>query len=62
MKKGGVVAKVLDCNTVVSEFEYQSHFCVDFGPISLGKARIPLSPYQLIVQLLFFYKNGFAIK
>ena len=39
---GGVVANVLDCNIVVSEFELQSCYYVHFQ--TLGKSVNPLIP------------------
>ena len=33
----GVVANVLDCNIVVSEFKLKSHYCVDFKINTHGK-------------------------
>ena len=37
----GIVANMLDCDFVVSEFEHQSHCCIHFWTNALGKVWIP---------------------
>ena len=59
------VANVLNCDILVSEFEPQSSYNVQFRTNTLGKGMYPLiHPLQLKVKYLFntfFYKNGFSI-
>ena len=51
--RGCVVANVLDCDIVLSEFELKSRYYIHF----------PNSPsYVLKVLRLFFYKGGVGIK
>ena len=50
---GGVVANVLNCDIVVSEFKLQSHYYSHFWTNALGeKVWTPLYPHQL--RLLSF--------
>ena len=58
----GVVANVLDCDIILSEFEHQSHNYVHFRTNTLGKGINPLIPPAIgwRVQLLF-YESGFGI-
>ena len=60
----GVMVKSMDCGIIVSEFELQSRYYVDFRANTLGKDMNPLilSAMGYIVPLLFFYENGFSIK
>ena len=60
----GVVANVLYCDIVVSEFELQSHANVHFLIDILGKGMNLLMPPVIcwIVSLLFFFKDDFGIK
>ena len=59
-----VVAKVLDCDIVVSEFELQPHYYVHFRTNTLEKGMnlLILTVMGNIISLLFFYKYGFSIK
>ena len=59
-----LVTNVLDCNIVVSEFELQSIYYVHVRTNTPGKGMNPhIFPFMgYIVQLLFFYKNGFGIE
>ena len=60
----GVVAKVLNCDIVETEFERQSHYYVHFQYNTLGKGMnshiSPPARGYIIPQM--FYKNGFGIK
>ena len=60
----GLVANVLGCDIVVSEFKLQSIYDVHFWTSTLTKGMNSLIPQAigLIVKLLFFYKDGFGIK
>ena len=60
----GVVANVLNCDIVVSEFELQSCFYVYIRTNTIGKYMNPivLSAIGEIVPLLFFYKNSLDFK
>ena len=40
----GVVANLLDCGIVVSEFELQSHYYIHFRTDALAKVRTPFLP------------------
>ena len=54
---------MLDCHIVVNLFEFQLHYYVHFQtnvPWKNYKSPYPFR-YEL-VQLLFFYKDGFGIK
>ena len=59
-----VVANMLDCDIVESEFELQLRYNVYLRTNTFGKSMNP--PYPLvmgrIVLLLFFYTGGFGIK
>ena len=63
-----VVVKVFDCDIVVKEFDLYSSYDVNFQTNIFEKDMNPLAPHPLppdmllIVQLLFFYKDGFGIK
>ena len=60
----GVMANVLDCDILVSEFELQSRYYVYFRINTLGKGMSPLifPAMGKIVSLLFIYKDSFGIK
>ena len=60
----GIVANVLDSDTVVIKFEFQSCYCIHFQTNSLGKGMNSLISLAMdqIVLLLFFYMIGFGIK
>ena len=62
----GVVANVLDCDSVMSEFGLHSHSYLYFQTYTLGKGMNPLiSPaigWILLLILLLFDKDGFGIK
>ena len=55
---------MLDYNIVVSEFELQLCYYIHFWTNTLGKGMNPFIPSAMvqIVQLLFFYKDGFDIR
>ena len=59
-----VVANVLRYDIVVREFELQSGYYTLFRTNYIKKGMNSLIPLimGLIVQLLFFYKDGFCIK
>ena len=59
----GVVADVLDCDLVESEFELQLRYYVHFQTNTIGKDMNPLVSLSmaLILPLSFFYKDGFGI-
>ena len=57
----GVVAKVLNCNKTVSEFEFQLRYYVHLLTNDITKGMYSLIHLQ-IVLILFFYKKGLAIK
>ena len=59
-----IVANVLDCNIVVSEFELQSRRYVVFWTSTFGKCMnsLILQATYSIMQQLFFCKNSFGIK
>ena len=52
------------CDLKISEFELHEHLYVYFWVNTLGKRTDPLISTAMgqIVQLLFFYKDGFAMK
>ena len=58
------MAEMLDCDIVVSEFEFQSRNYIHFSTNTLRKGMNPLILPNMgkIVSLLFFYKDGFTIK
>ena len=58
------MAKMLDCNLKVSEFELQSRYYIYFWTNNLGKEEswIILSTVGLIVSLLVFYTDSFDIE
>ena len=60
----GVVAKVLDCNPIVSEFKLQLYYYVHFQTNALGKGMNFLVPPAMgsIVSLLSYNKDGLGIK
>ena len=60
----GVMVKAMDCGIVEREFVLQSRYYVHFRANTLGKCMNPfiLPAMGQIVQLLFFYENGFGIK
>ena len=60
----GVVANVMDCNLIVSEFELQLFYYIHYRTNTLGKYMNSIVPPTMgqIVPLLFFYKDGFGIK
>ena len=60
----GLVAKVLDCDNVVSEFELQLRYYVHFQIHTLGKYMNPLilSAMGQIGSLMFFCEDRFGIK
>ena len=59
-----VVANVLDCHSIVSEFEFQSRYYIHFLINILEKGMDFLIPLTMdyILSLLFFYKDSFGIK
>ena len=59
-----VVANVLDCKIVVSEFKFQSGNNVHFQTLTIGKGMnsFIFQAMSWRVQLLLFNNNGFAIK
>ena len=63
-----VVANMLDCIIVVSEFELKKHYCVYFWTNTIGKGMnslIPLDELGLglgLVSLMLFYKDIFNMK
>ena len=60
----GVVANMLNCDTVEREFKLQSHNHNHFWTNTLEKGMKPLISLTMgeTVSLLFFYKDGFGIK
>ena len=61
----GVVANVLDCNIVVSEFELQSHSHAHFMTNNIRQSwniLFPTSAMGEIAPQLFFCKNDFGTK
>ena len=58
-----MAAKVMDCDTLVSEFELQSCYYVHFRTSALGRVMNPfISPTIGYVRLLFSNKNVLGIK
>ena len=53
---------MLDCNVIVSEFEYWSHYNIRFRTNTFERYESPYYTLSMGVQLLFFYKDGFNIK
>ena len=55
---------MMDCSLEVNEIELQSRYYVHFQSNTIGNGINILSTpnYGLIVQLFFFYKDGFGIK
>ena len=45
---GGVVVNVLDCDIVVSEFELQLRYYVQFWTNNLGKGMKPIYPFSSV--------------
>ena len=58
----GVVANVLDYDAVVTEFEIQSRYCVNFVTNNRKKRHESSDPPRSIVSPLFFSKDVFGIK
>ena len=58
------MAKVLEYNHKVSEFELRLRYYVHFRTNTLVKGMFPLISVAMgkIASLLFFYKNGFKFK
>ena len=46
----GVVANIMDCDVVVSKFEFQSLYCIHFRTNTLGK-DMDLLILQVLVKL-----------
>ena len=60
----GVVANVLDYDTVKSEFKFQEHYYIHFRNNTFGKGLKPLciSSYALNNPTISFYKGDLGIK
>ena len=61
----GVIANVLNCDILVSEFEFQSRYYVRFQTNTLRKDMkhlFSLPGMVLIVPLMFSYNDGLGIK
>ena len=60
----GIVAKVLPCDLLVSEFELQSYYCVHFQINNLGEMYEPSYPpiTGWILPQLLFLKDVFEIE
>ena len=58
----GVVANMLDCNIIVSEFKLQSNYYIHFRTLRKGMKPLITPAMDGRVPLQFFYKDGFAIK
>ena len=58
-----IISIVQDCDLEVSKFKLQSYYCVSVL-LLLGKSMKPLitSAIDLVVSLLFFYKDALGIK
>ena len=57
------MAKVLDFDIVVNEFEFHSCYYIYFGTNTLGKRKNPIiTPFAKIVSLLNFNKDIFGNK
>ena len=58
------MVKALDYGIVVSTFEFQLRYYIQFRANTLGKSMNPLNlpTMGLIALLLFFDKDGFGIK
>ena len=58
------MVKVMDCGIVISEFELQSRYNINFRTNTHGKGMKPLNLPAIgqIVVLVFFSKDGFGIK
>ena len=59
------MVNVLDCNTIVNEFELQSCYSIHFRTNTLFKRHerpIIISSYDLNSNTILFYKDGFGIK
>ena len=57
----GIVANVLDCDIVVSEFKFHLCYYIHFWTNTLRKRYKPLAVCW-VVPLLFFFSNNFGIK
>ena len=61
----GVVAYVLDCDSIVSEFKLPSQYDVHVRINTLEVGRKSLTPLQILCWIkprLSFFKGGFGIK
>ena len=59
----GELAKVLDYCLKISEFKLQSHDYAHLQTNSLGKGiELPYFPSYSLINILFFYKDGFGIR
>ena len=59
------MAKVLDCNIKVSDFDLQSRYHLQVRKNNLGRSTEPplsLPAMGWVVSLLFFSKDSFGIK
>ena len=59
-----IVANVLDCDRIVSEFKLQSRYYFHFRTDTLAKSNnfLILPAIGSIAPLLFFYEDSFGIK